>query len=1617
MGTQTRRSKVVDAVFLPGGLGKRTKIRWNERNPHSIFKEGKTARIKHNQKFQIATATAVGSDLLCFEKRLEYWYKSDEKVKEAVNNVVSTSTTDTPDRDIVVKNLQDFVQDHSKSCNGGGTRTKEDQHAVELVLTAANWSEQLESKKNASLFGITINFAKKIVNMAKSRVTKSKRKTRKDTILLILRPHVYKFCHDDFISRVETGGKTARNFVKVVDLDGNIVEHSKRVWSWATTKEKFNQFLASKYYAQFVEELTRNPYFGDKFDKFILEAEKQLRRALDRDEDDKLTNKFMLEELEARGVVAKKNSNWAVIVTLLYRTMFDDPLTETDVAAAEIEFVSITAFLKCLCPCVGNPVMESCVDIKLNQVMIYSRSLGEALTRNKRIKEAFAQCKCENCKLFRDKNDKQATLNDLLGSFMNTYKLIEYTCCGAVYIPQFKTEQDTSTPRLIPRNCTKPEKVCEYCGVDKKFAGVKDCPVWKSSGIIVKTREYQQMERSGTNSNDTQRTVLELVPVKYTLSKAVTKLLDKLRDARVHLSDTMWANRRINNGQNSVSILRVGVNLDYAASMDLHAIYKQNCHENAHVANLVMIAHWNPQWVLVDMPDGAVKRHYVRENWAIHSFFDTISRGKKTDALGIRYSLIEMLVLLFEHVLRKDPEWTLERHFFLELLEIASDNAKNQNKCVKHFYNMAKLCLDVAPRLVVMYLKHRKKVQEQPPELQVELPSEDPSLVPTEAVSFFSEPVDEEAAHNDTWFREIKETDPYIGAYMRERERQIELEYGQALPAEEDEEQRLIRRASYVESLSISDIGACGIERDFGQALPAKEDDEKRLASCVESLSISGEEAAWETLMDSYDRSSSYDDSTCATSDDDESTCATSDFLDCLHPSKAEYMVGAQTVHEINERFVDRLPENWFERLSFDIRHVYSEPDQGKGEHDGEGGTNKRLCYNGELSGKRSPNATGVFMTLTERLGQKLGIKQIGKFHKYAERSDPRLLNIAPATITNRVYMTFLEEHLAVLKLREEGYGHAHYIERKKPIVDGAVTVEGTDNFKEVFFPKHQPKANGGVFELWSSTLGCPCNSCLICFNSPDCEFKSLRTTTKHEMKRKSVSANPSPRERGTTKRPGDPPQVQAALMKLCNKYKKSKLTVADLIDLITKDLGLPKPTPSEKKLKKFLVKIAFDASFPNETPLFVEEGDPETTSVVEGPEPTMGGAAIGDDGCIHNDDDSVDDSYAEEVLAQVGNLSLGVAQVSLENFGNTCYLNALIQLLSSSQQILNLFGMAALRSLEERGLENVHLFSELSKMVVLLNCSGSQNMSARLLLKLFFNFYAMAHNNPDNFALQSQHDPMHFFTSFLECLGQECQQQNNDFAANVASSLLDLFAVVREETDPVGQIQRISNTGLYVTVPDDDSETNVKLAVEKYLAASNVKVKIWPDVLLIVLDRSVDVDHVVNTTKVKFGDSITIGDSPCYKLRGVINRTGIDARTGHYTAHVKRAMTNTINRNASPWIHCDDSSCVTVEANQVIGEASQRTVRVLLYEIELEDKMQEFFYHVNGGDLAQMVELNAQQRVYSNQELESMDLRSLSIDQLVRQLLARNVPITTTVFGLPVCTIDSLVSQLYHYL
>jgi hypothetical protein len=151
------------------------------------------------------------------------------------------------------------------------------------------------------------------------------------------------------------------------------------------------------------------------------------------------------------------------------------------------------------------------------------------------------------------------------------YRLLNYSCCDAKLVQDFKTELDARDPKMIKRECTneKLARTCNCCGVKQKFYGAYDCPVWKKCDVFVKTSEWKKMIRSGLQNNGQQRTQNEIMPVTYKLHELATRFLDHMEIARCHMNDTYWANRAIKNVKNSTTWARISLHIDYAATMDL----------------------------------------------------------------------------------------------------------------------------------------------------------------------------------------------------------------------------------------------------------------------------------------------------------------------------------------------------------------------------------------------------------------------------------------------------------------------------------------------------------------------------------------------------------------------------------------------------------------------------------------------------------------------------------------------------------------------------------------------------------------------------------------------------------------------------------------------------------------------------------------------------------------------------------------------------------------------------------------------------------------------------------------------------------------------------------------
>jgi hypothetical protein len=1124
-------------------LGRKgARVRWDE-EPQAQEVPQRT-QTRRQEQFMGVNATMVGRQPSVLRTRLSKWVKRDDKFRGIVLDVASSIRQSSSTLEArVMRNIRAFCQSKSLGGGGSGTRPKASQAAVEHALVAANWSEPLTTTEIRYNFGTSLAFAKKIVAMAEEEAINSDRKSRRDTRRILLTTHVREWQHDDYVNRIDNGGKTSRNQIWVgTDEEGREIRHPRRIWPCVTNADKLKLFLASAYYDRYVDAIFSDEYFAERLCPSIREGEKKLRGALGKPRDIRLTRKVLFTELEKRFIEPKKTAKWPQLVQLLHHALFDQHLERSNQNFDEEIEISILAFTDSLCPCVVNPKMESCVDTLDNQIRIYAKSINDSLSASKQIQKEFDKCECENCKITRDKSDHRTTFNDLCRDFSDHFRLVEFTCCPRVEYPNFKTARDTKAPRLIPRKCTDPSMICESCGVDRKFEMVKKCPVWSTCNIMIKTQEYLPMPRSGLKSNGKPRTQLELCPVKFPLRILFVKLLDKLRVGRRHRNDTWWSNRSIRNCDSRITQRRPHFHYDFAATMRLFAIYKENCHEDAHVADFVSIGAMNPRMLQVQeiQEDGSTKSHYVRENWATHSFFDTISPGKKTDAIGIRHSLHEDLVLMFKDVLEKDPHWTLGADIFLEVLAIASDNCANQNKCAKHYWNMLNLYMDIAPRLIVIYLQHKKRMCQQgdkptskdrsvapflidtlsirlnddtspssnmdpqnpwplkmnteyariPPEEVEEILSdvdarsicssldsigipsynteEAPAILITSASSQGHVSQHQSEVRGDSFLGMeilVEPDDASAAANILENPWPL-VEQGDQASDESNEDQFFARLQIHKILARIKQPLVQAASRFFGWIKPnlldVADDTDVGFSEVADYSVADGRSLCYNTYWPDDDDASGSEDDDASGTTQISSGEMTSDFLDCLDPSVAEFMVGAQTVEEINERFGNCLNPDWFDLLSFQIRHQYTEPDQGRGAHDGEGGAVKTLCYNGELAGERSPNATGVNSTMTEKRGQKAGIKQLYPVDEWSQQGDRRLLSLKLHTITHRIYKLFLENWANVVQLRDAGWQHVHYIDRQAEDPVGTTkTIVGTSTFKEVYFPRLQVDAIG----------------------------------------------------------------------------------------------------------------------------------------------------------------------------------------------------------------------------------------------------------------------------------------------------------------------------------------------------------------------------------------------------------------------------------------------------------------------------------------------------------------------------------------------------------------------------
>ena len=157
-------------------------------------------------------------------------------------------------------------------------------------------------------------------------------------------------------------------------------------------------------------------------------------------------------------------------------------------------------------------------------------------------------------------------------------KFAHFACCPRIPHPSLKCED--FTPSFLPWDCAN--GACPECGLDT--LDITSCPILNDHPNLINCNEWHLAPRPGST------TQIELGSFKHPLEVIVQKLHFALPEAIKHQALLKWKSHCFKLdcalSDPSTSLL---VATDFGASLDLHAIEKDNCATDNHAA--VCIAH------------------------------------------------------------------------------------------------------------------------------------------------------------------------------------------------------------------------------------------------------------------------------------------------------------------------------------------------------------------------------------------------------------------------------------------------------------------------------------------------------------------------------------------------------------------------------------------------------------------------------------------------------------------------------------------------------------------------------------------------------------------------------------------------------------------------------------------------------------------------------------------------------------------------------------------------------------------------------------------------------------------------------------------------------------------
>jgi hypothetical protein len=388
---------------------------------------------------------------------------------------------------VIVDSTKAFLQHHSTK----GTRKKVEQDAVDAVLTASTFGATEESViRVADRLSQRPNTVKTMSNYARTmkvngkRYTTRTRKKRFDNVQDPAALAVYRFCHSEESSKLDTESYRVR---KVYDVEDQMKKkHPDRVWNDVGNKDRYAAFKKSTPYINFKEEHEGRDIGIERFRQFCCKCVReptakscadlihtQLRYYGHALQAACLTNqavKNRVESCDCARHLASRN------VTRSCATPSN--LTNANVLVEEVP--------------VGDEE-EGIEDIDVEVDM--SGAVGGDAASTEKPAIMFEHLFC-----------------------VRTTDLIEATCCPAVIQPMLRPtaeKEEQQSPKLIPWSCTHGN--CDKCGVDRILQPML-CPALSKCEEVIEVMEWRLAPRQGTNKKGETNTQIELTKAKEPVS-------------------------------------------------------------------------------------------------------------------------------------------------------------------------------------------------------------------------------------------------------------------------------------------------------------------------------------------------------------------------------------------------------------------------------------------------------------------------------------------------------------------------------------------------------------------------------------------------------------------------------------------------------------------------------------------------------------------------------------------------------------------------------------------------------------------------------------------------------------------------------------------------------------------------------------------------------------------------------------------------------------------------------------------------------------------------------------------------------------------------------------------